>query len=131
MSALRPTPRPVLVIGGPIERDDIPALCERVQALLRGSAADAVSCDVAALVHPDVGTVDALARMRLAARRLGRELHLHNVSDALHELLALVGLCSEAGLCGRGLRVGVGRETEEREQPRRVEEEGHSGDPVA
>jgi len=131
MSAPRPIPQPTLVIGGPIESADVPALCERVQTLLRGSGADAVSCDVAALVHPDVGTVDAVARMQLAARQLGRDLHLHNVSDALQELLALVGLCSEVGLCGRGLRVGVVRETEEREQPRRVEEEGHPGDPVA
>ena len=53
----------VLVVNGPIDRADIPALCGRVHALLEGADADPIVCDVGDLVAPDAVTVDALARM--------------------------------------------------------------------
>ena len=40
----------------------------------------------------DLGTVDALARLRLAARRSGLELRLTRVPEELRELITFVGL---------------------------------------
>lgn len=44
------------------------------------------------LVAVDLGTVDALARLAGAARRLGTRVRLAGVSPALRELLDLTGL---------------------------------------
>jgi ABC-type transporter Mla MlaB component len=55
------------------------------------SAARIVECDVAGL-PPDAATVDALARLQLAARRNGCRLRLCNASDDLLALVDLAGL---------------------------------------
>jgi hypothetical protein len=47
--------------------------------------------------RPDLGTVEGLARLALAARRGGCRLHLREVSPALAELLELTGLSRELG----------------------------------
>ena len=78
------------VIRGPISRADLPGLCERVCALLAENGA-VVVCDVAGVV-PDAVTVDALARLQLAARRRGCTVCLRNASTALLELVQLMGL---------------------------------------
>ncbi len=78
-------------IRGPIAREDLPGLCERVCRLLRTSDAKVVRCDVAG-VDPDAVTVDALARLQLAARRQGCEVQLCHASDALLELVTFMGL---------------------------------------
>lgn len=78
-------------------------------------------CDVRSLRDPHLGTVGALARLRLAARRLGCELRLRNARAELLELVSLAGL-------EEVLRVEPGGEPEEREQPLRVQEEGELGD---
>jgi anti-anti-sigma regulatory factor len=70
---------------------------------LRGVAADGV-------------TVDALARLHLAAKRAGVELRLRHASAELNELLVFTGL---SGVLG----VERERETEEREEPLGSEEE--------
>ena len=75
-----------------------------------------VPCDVRALVDPDAATVDVLARLQLAARRLGREIRLHNASLELQELLDFMGLTDV-------LRVEPRRQTEERKQRLGVQEE--------
>ena len=77
-------------IRGPIARGDLPGLCERVCAML-GTSGVVVACDVAG-VDPDAVTVDALARLQLAARRRGSEVHLFSASDDLLELVELMGL---------------------------------------
>jgi len=69
----------------------------------------------------DVAEVDRLARLQLALRRQGCELRLANPCSSLLELIAFCGLACV-------LRVGSGGETEEWEQPCRVEEEGEFGD---
>ena len=66
----------------------------------------------------DLGTVDALARLRLAGKRLGFEVRPIPTEDLL-ELLDLLGL------------VEVFWETEERKEPRGVQEEGELGDAPA
>jgi anti-anti-sigma regulatory factor len=82
-----------------------------------------IVCDLRG-VAADCVTVDALARLHLAARRAGVELNLRDASKELRELLVFTGL---SGV----LRVDPGGEPEEREEPLRVEEEGELGDPPA
>ena len=79
-------------IWGPILRDDLPGLTSRVCGLLRGSGATTALCDVTG-VEPDAVTVDALARLQVAAGRLGCTVRLRNASAGLRELVALMGLC--------------------------------------
>ena len=78
-------------IHGPIERDDLPGLCNRVCVLLERSEARVVLCDVRG-VEPDAVTVDALARLQLAARRRGCQVRLRYASDELLELVDFMGL---------------------------------------
>jgi ABC-type transporter Mla MlaB component len=79
-------------IRGPIAREDLAGLSERVCGLLRANGPGVVRCDVRG-VEPDAATVEALARLQLAARRLGREVRLANASAELRELIAFMGLC--------------------------------------
>ena len=78
-------------VWGPITRDDLPGLCDRVCALFTSSTADVALCDVQG-VEPDAVTVEALARLQLAARRTGCRVRLRNASDDLLELVAFMGL---------------------------------------
>ena len=78
-------------VGGPITRDDLPGLCNRVCTVLERSSADVVLCDVSG-VEPDAVTVDALARLQLAAGRHGCRVRLRHASPDLLELVALMGL---------------------------------------
>jgi anti-anti-sigma regulatory factor len=81
------------------------------------------SCDVRAL-PADAAAVDMLARLQLAARRVGIELRLCHASPDLRGLLALTGL--DCVLC-----LELERQAEEREQRLGVEEERELGDPPA
>ncbi len=78
-------------IRGPIAGADLPGLCERVCSLLTESRADVVHCDVRG-VDPDAATVDALARLQLAAHRLRCQVRLRHASDELLELVDFMGL---------------------------------------
>ena len=78
-------------ITGPITRADLPGLCERVCGLLERSDAGLALCDVRG-VAPDAVTVDALARLQLAARRHGCQVRLLGASRELRELVAFMGL---------------------------------------
>jgi ABC-type transporter Mla MlaB component len=87
-----PAPQTVaFAVYGPITRADLPGLCDRVCALLSQSGADVALCDVTG-VEPDAVTVDALARLQLAARRHGCQVRLHHASDELLDLLTFMGL---------------------------------------
>ncbi|MGH3034545.1 MAG: STAS domain-containing protein [Gaiellaceae bacterium] len=87
-----PASQPIsFTIRGPIARDDLPGLCERVCALLATSGAAVALCDVSG-VEPDAVTVDALARLQLAAQRHGCQVRLRSASTVLLELLAFMGL---------------------------------------
>ena len=59
---------------------------------MAGSEPSVIVCDVGGLESPDLGTIDALARLQLAARRLGRELRLRHSTAELEELIAFTGL---------------------------------------
>jgi ABC-type transporter Mla MlaB component len=78
-------------IWGPIERDDVPGLCDRVCALLDQSDASIALCDVAGIAA-DLVTVDALARLQLAARRHRCLIRLRGASDQLRDLVVFMGL---------------------------------------
>jgi ABC-type transporter Mla MlaB component len=78
-------------ITGPIARADLPGLCARVCALLEQSRARVAFCDVTS-VDVDAVTVDALARLQLAAQRRGCRVRLCNASAELRELVAFMGL---------------------------------------
>lgn len=78
-------------IWGPIAREDLPGLCDRVCALLRANGPGVARCDLAG-IEPDAVTVDALARLQLAAHRLGCEVRLRHASDELRELIDFLGL---------------------------------------
>jgi len=78
-------------ITGPIARSDLLGLCDRVCALLRESRPRVALCDVRG-VEPDAVTVDALARLQVAARRHECTVRLRHASAELLELVAFMGL---------------------------------------
>ena len=107
----------------------MPGLCDNVCALLRASDADLILCDVGAVVDPDVAAVEALARLRVATRRLGRRMHVQNASADFEALLTFMGL-GDVLPVRVDLRLEVVRQTEEREERLRVEEERELPDPA-
>ncbi|MDH6440466.1 ABC-type transporter Mla MlaB component [Streptomyces sp. SAI-144] len=109
----------VLVLVGPVTRDEVTGLSDEVRALLRTTRAGVVVCDVAGLGPPGLGTVDLLARLQLAARRAGGRIRLRDPDPGLHALLDLVGL-----------RFEVERQPEQGEPALGVEEEVEPGEPA-
>jgi ABC-type transporter Mla MlaB component len=110
----------VLVLVGPVTRDEVRELSDQVQALLETSGAGVVVCDVGGLGPPGLGAVDLLARLQLAARRAGGRIRLRDPDPALAALLDLAGLPVE-----------MEGQPEQREPPLRVEEAVEPGDPAA
>jgi len=86
-----PTSTIVFAIDGPIARADLPGLCDRVCELRQRSRPEVALCDVRG-IDVDAVTVDALARLQLAARRHGCTVRLQNASSELLELVAFMGL---------------------------------------
>jgi ABC-type transporter Mla MlaB component len=83
-----------------------------------------IDWDLSALAHVDAGTVDALARLQLTARRSDACVRLCNATPELLELVDFMGL-SEVLLC-----VEAGGQTEQREHRVGVEEERELDDPA-
>ncbi len=130
MRDARPPPEPpglVLALRGPISDADVRWLCERVRFLIETNAAELVVCDVGGVLDADAGTIEALARMQLTAKRLGRRVVVRDVRGEVRDLLGLAGLLDVLP-CGE-LFLEAGREAEEREVPGRVEVERDPGDP--
>ena len=92
----------VLVLRGPIAPDDVAALCARLDGMLRDSGAALATCDVGGVPDAGVATVDALARLQLAARRAGGHMRLRHASPQLRALLDLVGLADVIPCCPSG-----------------------------
>lgn len=109
----------VLVLAGPVTRDEVAGLCEKVRALLKSTRAGVVVCDVGGLGPPGLGAVDLLARLQLAARRAGGRIRLREPGPALPGLLDLAGL-----------RFEMERQPEQREPAPGVEEAVEPGDPA-
>jgi hypothetical protein len=151
----RPPPLGValLSLGAGVGPADVPALCEQLAGLVRDGRPAMVVCDVSEIIEPDAGTLDALARLQLAARRLGCTLRLYRAGRRLRALLAFTGLdevlpahggpadpagvagsagvAGPAGLAGvAGLAVEAGRQAEEGEDPVGVQEGADPPDPA-
>lgn len=129
----------VVFLEGPIERSEIPELCARFAELLGERPGRRVICDVAGLTESDAVAVEALARLQLTARRLGRRLWLRHAGCGLRQLIALVGLADVVPSLPAGMRVepaegGSGiesrRQPEQREPPVGVEEVVQPDDPA-
>lgn len=78
--------------------------------------------------------VETLARLRLAARRLGCGLRLRGASRELRSMVAFCGLCDVLAVEESELLGVLGRDggkTEEREHPGGVEERVDARDPPA
>ncbi|GAA0915603.1 hypothetical protein GCM10009549_31180 [Streptomyces thermoalcalitolerans] len=103
MDAMTPA---VLVLAGPVARDEAAELCEKVRALLEDTRAGVVVCDVGGLGPPGLGVVGLLARLRAP-------------DPALPGLLDLAGLSFEAE-----------RQFEQRKPAPGVEEAVESDDPA-
>lgn len=69
-----------------------PAEVARACAALEAEPATDVVCDVGGLARADLAAVDALARLRLAARRRGHRLTFRGAGPELRGVLDLVGL---------------------------------------
>jgi ABC-type transporter Mla MlaB component len=87
-----PAPQTIaFAVRGPIARSDLPGLCDRVCELFGRTHPQVALCDVST-VDPDAVTVDALARLQLAARRYACQVRLRDASDDLLELVSFMGL---------------------------------------
>jgi ABC-type transporter Mla MlaB component len=107
-------------VAADLTRADIPGLCADLADRLRnGAVGDTVVCDVRAVTRPDVVTVEALARLRLTARRHGRTLVVDGATVRLRTLIDLLGLTEPLG------------QPEQREEPLGVEEVVDARDPPA
>jgi anti-anti-sigma factor len=96
IQVLRPASYPdtlLVTIRGVIDRASAVRVGDEVRDLLQATGATIVVCDVGGLAHPDAATVDAVCRIRLAARRQGCRLRLRRASPELLDLLDLMGLC--------------------------------------
>ena len=80
-----------------------------------------ITIDCGSVKEPTAGTIDQIARLKLAACRSGRELELRNASPFLLELIGFAGLAGVLGL-------EAGRQPEQGKQSRGIEEEGELGD---
>ncbi len=117
-------------MSGRIGRADASRCGDRVDDLLDVDGAVVIICDVGGLIRPDAAVVDAVCRIRLAARRRGGRLALRNASPELLDLLDLVGLCDILPVARRSGPEAQGQ-PEQGEHPCRIEEEGDRADPIA
>ncbi|MFK4189929.1 STAS domain-containing protein [Streptomyces sparsogenes] len=126
----------VLVLGRAVRRAEVPGLCARLRELAsRGAEGGPVVVDVGAVRAPDLAVLEALARLRLTARRLGRRIRLRGASGELRALLARAGIDAVLPAAdlprGEGVDgVEAGGQAEEGEQPGGVQEGVERGDPA-
>ena len=85
-------PSVVCHLDGPIERAEVGGLCDRARPFLEMHPDVGFVCDVGDLAPADLTAVDALARLQLIARRMGREIGVRHARLELLALLDLVGL---------------------------------------
>ena len=79
------------MLGGAPTGADLAGLCAYLRSVFERGLGEAVVCDVGDLAA-DVGTVEVLARLQLAAGRRGGRISLRGASPQLLELVALCGL---------------------------------------
>ncbi|MDQ3972772.1 MAG: STAS domain-containing protein [Actinomycetota bacterium] len=109
-----------VVVDGPLDPSDAPLVCAALHAAMSGSGVAFLACRGEGLGDPDLATVDLLARLRLAAHRVGCVMRVEDPSRRLQELLMLAGLDELFAPCGSS--VETRRQAEEREEAFGVEE---------
>jgi hypothetical protein len=83
----------VVAVGGATTTAELRRMCDRAEALLRSDPRIVLACDLSGIDVPDLGAVDALARLRLtAARHAGATLLLRRLTPQLVVLLRWTGL---------------------------------------
>ena len=81
----------VLVVGGPIDRVGVKALCERARSLVEAVDAELIVCDLGRS-GASAATVDVIGRLKLLAQDRGRRVRFVHATPELGELLRLMGL---------------------------------------
>jgi anti-anti-sigma regulatory factor len=99
------------------------------QEPLRPNRAIVVVCDAAELRRVDLDAIDTLARLALAARRLGCRVRVENAPPDLRDLVVLVGL-ADVLPCSPRSGLEAGGQAEQRKESGGVEEEGDPADPA-
>lgn len=84
-------PRIAVLSVGRADAADAAGLCARARALLARKDVAVLVCDVRH-ADPHPATVDALARLRLIARREGCRMRLRHARPELLELIGFMGL---------------------------------------
>lgn len=110
-----------LIVTGPMTRAGIAGLCERARRLVEENDVQLVVLDLRAIADPDAVTVDAMARLHLTVRRLGKGIRFRDACREIHRLVALTGLADVLLLDPSPIEPR--RKAEQREQARGVEEE--------
>jgi anti-anti-sigma regulatory factor len=114
----------IVTLRGVIDRNAAARLDDEVGDVLGATGVTLVICDLGRVIQPNAATVDAVCRVRLAARRLGCPLRLRHASPELLDLLDLMGLCDvDEGSVREG-----GGQAEQREHALGIEEEGDPRD---
>jgi hypothetical protein len=103
---------------------------EGVPYLADPDAAHLLAIDVSDIDEVDLRTVDALARVALTCRRMGGQVLLVEAAADLVSLLAFSGLADVIRCLPRSGLEPV-RQSEEREETRRVQEERDAADAAA
>lgn len=80
----------MLEVPEPVEGE---ALCRQLREHIEADEfAEVVVCDLGRITTPDAAVIDALARVQLTARRLGRTVLYRSASPFVRSLLDLAGL---------------------------------------
>jgi ABC-type transporter Mla MlaB component len=127
-SRLPRQPNTIVLVLASLDPADVGPLIEHVVPGADPDGPSLILCDLTQLAAADMGTVDALARLALRARRLGCSISLRDPSSELCELLAFAGL-DDVLRRSPDSGVEVVGESEQREEPLGVEEERDAADP--
>jgi anti-anti-sigma regulatory factor len=79
-------------VDGLLAAHAVPRLCEQLVILVDCAGVGRLTVDLGRLDEPDVATIDALARLALAARRRSAQVTVRTSNGALEQLLGLAGL---------------------------------------
>ena len=84
-------------VDGLLAAHAVPRLCEQLVILVDCAGVGRLNVDLGQVDEPDLETIDALARLALAARRRSALVTVRTANGALERLLGLAGL---GGLVG-------------------------------
>lgn len=83
---------PIVAIRGRVGESEIADLCARIHSSFARADVSTVIVDVSGVVDPDVKALDALARLHLTAKRMGRHIKIRHTCRQLEDLVAFAGL---------------------------------------